>query len=197
MRRIKMRTLRSILFLLLALVFAVLAIVEGLPKARQSVYSQSTEFTVTSQKKSGGVYTHLVQGSIRNDSSRKQFLDGVIVRFNDQSGETLTMEFEVGNMAPGEVRNLSGSMTGDSPAVSVSGVSTSALSGDVAISVAKNGLQLSKGFIIFSALAILSFAMAAFFFINRILHNRRHHHHHHHHHHQKTSKTSENKSQEA
>lgn len=190
MKRIKMRTLRSILFLLLALVFAVLAMIEGLPKARQSVYSQATAFTVTSQKNSDGTYSHLVQGSIRNDSSKKQFLDGIVVRFYDQSGEALTLELEVGDMAPGEVRKLSGSLASNYSATSAPSVSTSALSGDVAITIPETGLQFTRGFIIFAVLALLSLGMSIFFFINWMKHRRRHHHHHHH-------KTSENTSQQA
>ena len=174
MKRVKMRTLRSILFLLLALVFAVLAMVEGLPKARQSVYSQAAAFTVTSQKQSDGTYSHLVEGSIQNDSDKKQFLDGIVVRILDQEGDTLVLELEIGSMEAGEVRKLSGSMTSNSPAASVKNFSTSALSGDLPIAVPERGLQFNKGFIIFAVLAVLSLGLSAFFFVDKLRHG--HHH---------------------
>ena len=189
MKKIKMRTLRCILFLLVAVVFAVLAVVEGLPKARQSVYSQATVFTVTSQKQSDGTYSHLVEGSIKNDSDKKQFLDGIVVRILDLDGNTLPLELEVGAMAPREERKLSGSLTSSSPAASIKNVSTSALSGDLPITLPERGLQFNKGFVIFAVLALASFGVSVFFFVDRQKH--RHHHHRHHH------KSDKNQSQEA
>ncbi len=188
MKRVKMRTLRSVLFLLLALVFAVLAMVEGMPRARQSVYSQATAFAVTSQKQSDGSYFHLVEGSIKNDSNKKQFLDGIVVRILDQEGDTHALEMEIGSMAPGEERKLSGSLTSNSPAVSVKNVSTSALSGDLPIPLSERGLQFNKGFVIFAVLALASLGASVFFFVDLQKHR-----HHHHHHHQKSDK---NQSQE-
>lgn len=180
MKRIKIRTLRSILFLLLALVFTVLAVLEGLPKVSQSTYTQEQVFTVTSRKEDDGAYTHLVTGSIRNNSSNPRFLEGIVVRFSDTLGGTFALEFEVGTMAAGEVRSFSGNTTSNAPAVRVTGVSTSALSGDLPIERPVTGLQLSKGFIIFAVLAVLSFGMSLFFAINRLMHRKHHHHHHHH-----------------
>ena len=197
MKRIKMKTLRSILFLLMALVFAVLAVVEGLPKATKSTFTQDTAFTVTSSKNNDGSYSYLVEGSIKNNSKRPKYLGGVVVRIADLRSYTYRLDFDIeDDLEPGEVYELSGSTTGKAPADRVLDVSTSAADEDAAIPLPEKGLQIGKGFIIFAALSLLSLALSAFFIISSIKrdHHRHHrHHHHHHHHHHKSDENSAEK----
>ena len=192
MKRINMKTLRSILFFLLAMVFAVLAVVEGMPKASNSIYSQESAFTVKSAKNDDGTYTYLVEGSIKNETNRARYLGGVVVQVVDMRGETSSIEFDISSyIAGGEVRKLSGSIGGKLPADFVSSVSTSAADSDMIIPVPERGLQIGKGFIIFAIMALLSLAMAIFFTVSAVKSRRRRHHHHHHHHHKSDENSAE------
>lgn len=192
MKRINMKTLRSILFFLLAMVFVVLAVVEGLPKTSNSIYSQESAFTVKSAKNDDGTYTYLVEGSIKNETNRARYLGGVVVQVVDMRGETSSIEFDISSyIAGGEVRKLSGSTSGKLPADFVASVSTSAADSDMIIPVPERGLQIGKGFIIFAIMALLSLAMAIFFTVSAVKSRRRRHHHHHHHHHKSDENSAE------
>ena len=176
MKRMKLKYLRAVLFLLLAILFAGIAVIEALPKNQTGVYIQSEAFTFSSEKQGDGSYRHTVHGSIQNTSSKKQYLDGVVVRVKDQYGEILPIEIAVGDLAPGEVREISGSAVSDQPASKLLGVNTSAISGDQPILLPATGLQMTKEFIIFAALSAACLGVALFFFIYRLTH--KHHHHH-------------------
>ncbi|MBQ7173222.1 MAG: hypothetical protein IJR88_03815 [Clostridia bacterium] len=174
MKKIRLKFLRAILFFLLALLFAGLAIVEALPKSTTGTYIQQEPFSVSSELLEDGTYKHTVAGYIKNTSSKRQYLDGVIIRFTDQYGEELAVEMAVGNIDPDEIRLVYGFAVSEAPAKKIVGVNTSVLSGDQPILLPEYGLRTeSKGFLIFAILSGACFALSVFFFIYRLVRRRR------------------------
>ena len=172
MRRIRLRSLRAVLFLLLALLFAVLATLEAIPKAQTEDYIQAVPFRVVSSPNGEGGYTYRVEGSIKNQSGKKKTLDAIVISILDSDGDSNTLELAVGSIAAGEVRALSGQLTAKAPASKVLSISTSVLAGDQPVPVPNKGLQITTGTVIFAALCAVSLALSVAFFLRRW---RRHH----------------------
>ena len=172
MRRIRLKSLRSALFLLLALLFAILALLEAIPKVQTEDFVQVDPFRVVASPNGEGGYTYRIEGSIKNQSGQRKFLDGVVVSVMDRDGDSYSLELAVGNIAAGEVRKLSGQLTAKAPASKLLGISTSVLAGDQPIPIPNNGFQITTGTITFGALSFVSLVFSFVFFLRRM---RRHH----------------------
>ena len=168
----RLRSLRAVLFLLLALLFAVLAVLEAIPKPQTEGYIQATPFRVSSSANAEGGYLYRVEGSLKSQFLTSTSLYGIVVQIMDTNGDVNTLEFAVGNMGPGEVRKFSGELLANAPASKITGVSTSILDGDQPISTPKDGFQIAAGTIAFATLSLLSFVLSITFFLR---HLRRHH----------------------
>lgn len=178
MKRIKLKYLRTLLFLFLAVLFAGLAIIEAIPQKPRGDFIQEREFTVSSQKQEDGTYLYSVFGTVRNVSSQTQLLTGVMVHVRDQENAEVLIEIELNqSVAPNGICEVAGTELSMKPAADVIKVSTSALSGDDPIELPQTGLQITKGFVIFIILSALCLIVALVFLIYRLTHRRHHHHH--------------------
>lgn len=173
MKKIRLKSLRAILFFLLALLFAVLAALEAIPKPQTEGFVQTVPFSVKSSPNAGGGYTYQVEGSIKSYNRKTVSLNFVEVHVLDKSSETRTIELKVGKILPEEVRKLSGELTANVPASKIVGVSTSIKDGDQPIPVLNEGFQMTTGFVAFAALAFVSLVLSIVFFARRMRHHRR------------------------
>lgn len=176
MRRIKSKTLRMVLFFLLAAIFALLAVIEAIPTGDKSPYSIATPFSIKAQATADGTYLNTVTGGVRNDSTKRRSPDGIVVRLSSGDGETCLLEIPVKAIEAGAVVTVTGSVETERPLSKVLGVSTSAPE-DMPIKAPAEGLRLTTGFVVFAVLSLGSLAVAVLFLIQRQRHRHSHHHH--------------------
>ena len=176
MRQRQIRTLRTVLFFLLAVIFAVLAVIEAIPVKEDRTYSIATPFKVTSAIDEDGQYLNTITGSVQNNSSSRKNLSGVVLLLAGRDGETYETELSAGRIDAGKALIITGTVKTAQPVSRVLSVSTPAVDGDQPITSPQSGLSITTGFFVFAALSCACLAVAVMFFISRLRYRSQHHH---------------------